>query len=72
MFEDLGLDVIDSAFNGYNACVFAYGQTGSERFTASGIRAREGSNINKSLTTLGLVISALAEQCMRASHMGGL
>ena len=29
MFEDLGLDVIDSAFNGYNACVFAYGQTGS-------------------------------------------
>ena len=26
---DLGLDVVDSAFKGYNACVFAYGQTGS-------------------------------------------
>ena len=26
---DLGLDVVDSAYRGYNACVFAYGQTGS-------------------------------------------
>ena len=29
VFMDLGLDVVDSAFKGYNACVFAYGQTGS-------------------------------------------
>ncbi|XP_077445836.1 kinesin-like protein KIF13B isoform X2 [Stigmatopora argus] len=38
---------------------------GSERATktgAAGERLKEGSNINKSLTTLGLVISALAEQ----------
>ncbi|XP_076811338.1 kinesin-like protein KIF13A [Clavelina lepadiformis] len=38
---------------------------GSERSSktgASGIRLKEGSNINKSLTTLGLVISALADQ----------
>ncbi|XP_063729758.1 kinesin-like protein KIF13A [Symsagittifera roscoffensis] len=38
---------------------------GSERATktgAAGDRLKEGSNINKSLTTLGLVISALAEQ----------
>jgi hypothetical protein len=33
----LGLDVIDSAFEGYNACVFAYGQTGSGKtFTMMG------------------------------------
>uniref|UniRef100_A0A8B9Z4L4 Kinesin family member 13B n=1 Tax=Buteo japonicus TaxID=224669 RepID=A0A8B9Z4L4_9AVES len=38
---------------------------GSERATktgAAGDRLKEGSNINKSLTTLGLVISALADQ----------
>lgn len=29
MFEDLGTDVIKSAFEGYNACIFAYGQTGA-------------------------------------------
>ncbi|KAK2180705.1 hypothetical protein NP493_430g01016 [Ridgeia piscesae] len=29
VFMDLGLDVVDSAYRGYNACVFAYGQTGS-------------------------------------------
>ena len=29
VFEDLGQDVIKSAYEGYNACVFAYGQTGS-------------------------------------------
>ena len=25
MFEDLGTDVIQVAFEGYNACIFAYG-----------------------------------------------
>ena len=37
---------------------------GSERATATGCvgrRLKEGANINKSLTTLGLVISALAD-----------
>ena len=29
MFNDLGVEVVESAFSGYNACVFAYGQTGS-------------------------------------------
>ena len=29
MFEDLGTDVIQAAFEGYNACIFAYGQTGA-------------------------------------------
>ncbi|XP_043912025.1 kinesin-like protein KIF16B [Protopterus annectens] len=29
VFNDLGSDVLRSAFEGYNACVFAYGQTGS-------------------------------------------
>lgn len=29
VYKDLGTTVIESAFQGYNACVFAYGQTGS-------------------------------------------
>ncbi len=29
VFQDLGVPVLESAFQGYNACVFAYGQTGS-------------------------------------------
>jgi len=37
VFYDLGTDVIESAFEGYNACVFAYGQTGSGKtFTMMG------------------------------------
>jgi len=46
---------------------------GSERISksgASGIRLKEGGNINKSLTTLGLVISALAENSSRKSSEG--
>ena len=42
---------------------------GSERQNktkATGARLREGANINKSLTTLGLVISSLAEACTAA------
>lgn len=29
VFLDLGRDVLEAAFEGYNACVLAYGQTGS-------------------------------------------
>ncbi|XP_029621430.1 uncharacterized protein LOC115201723 isoform X2 [Salmo trutta] len=29
VFKDLGCDVLKAAFEGYNACVFAYGETGS-------------------------------------------
>ncbi|XP_053210758.1 kinesin-like protein KIF13A [Panonychus citri] len=29
VFNQLGTDVLQSAFEGYNACIFAYGQTGS-------------------------------------------
>ena len=28
VFEQLGADVLENAFGGYNACIFAYGQTG--------------------------------------------
>jgi hypothetical protein len=29
VFRDLGADVLDNALLGYNACIFAYGQTGN-------------------------------------------
>jgi kinesin family protein 13 len=47
---------------------------GSERLSktgAEGDRLKEGSNINKSLTTLGLVISALADQSSGKAKKGG-
>ena len=31
MCEDLGTDVIQAAFEGYNACIFASGQTGASK-----------------------------------------
>ncbi|XP_078043544.1 kinesin-like protein 98A isoform X2 [Augochlora pura] len=43
VFYDLGTDVIESAFEGYNACVFAYGQTGSGKtFTMMGSPEAQG------------------------------
>jgi kinesin family protein 16B len=37
IFQDLGTDVLQAAFEGYNACVFAYGQTGAGKtFTMMG------------------------------------
>nr|XP_026498901.1 kinesin-like protein Klp98A isoform X1 [Vanessa tameamea] len=46
VFADLGLDVIDSAFEGYNACVFAYGQTGSGKtFTMMGSGSAESQGL---------------------------
>ena len=31
MCNDLGTDVIQAAFEGYNACIFASGQTGASK-----------------------------------------
>jgi kinesin family protein 13 len=28
VFDTVGRDILDNAFQGYNACMFAYGQTG--------------------------------------------
>ena len=30
VFQCLGSDILDNAFQGYNACIFAYGQTGKK------------------------------------------
>eukprot|EP00112_Aurelia_sp_Birch-Aquarium-sp1_P000611 Seg1058.2 transcript_id=Seg1058.2/GoldUCD/mRNA.D3Y31 product="Kinesin-like protein KIF16B" protein_id=Seg1058.2/GoldUCD/D3Y31 len=39
VFSDLGVDVINSAFGGYNACIFAYGQTGAGKsYTMMGMQ----------------------------------
>ena len=29
VYEDIGLEMLDHAFEGYNVCIFAYGQTGA-------------------------------------------
>ena len=28
VFKNLGIELLDNAFEGYNSCIFAYGQTG--------------------------------------------
>lgn len=30
VFDSLGRDILENAFQGYNACIFAYGQTGKQ------------------------------------------
>lgn len=30
VYEALGIDILDSSLAGYNACIFAYGQTGNK------------------------------------------
>jgi hypothetical protein len=32
VFEALGKDILANAFEGYNACIFAYGQTGTKYY----------------------------------------
>ena len=29
VYEDIGIEMLDHAFEGYNVCIFAYGQTGA-------------------------------------------
>lgn len=29
VYEDIGLEMLDHSFEGYNVCIFAYGQTGA-------------------------------------------
>lgn len=43
VFDCLGRDILDNAFQGYNACIFAYGQTGkflSIRFIACNVKIK--------------------------------
>ncbi|XP_046847868.1 kinesin-like protein KIF16B [Xenia sp. Carnegie-2017] len=43
VFKDLGVDVLNSAFEGYNACIFAYGQTGAGKsYSMMGSEGAEG------------------------------
>ena len=43
VFSDLGTEVLQSAQDGYNACVFAYGQTGSGKtYTMMGLNVSLG------------------------------
>lgn len=42
VFQDLGTLVLDAAFEGYNACVFAYGQTGAGKtYTMMGTQVQD-------------------------------
>lgn len=46
VFEDLGKDLVNSAFQGYNCCCFAYGQTGSGKtFTMMGTQESDSQGL---------------------------
>ncbi|CAG7848173.1 Kinesin-like protein unc-104 AltName: Full=Protein immaculate connections; Short=DUnc104 [Serendipita indica DSM 11827] len=43
LYEDLGRELLDHAFNGFNACIMAYGQTGSGKsYSMMGYGADKG------------------------------
>lgn len=45
MFQDLGVSVLAGASEGYNVCLFAYGQTGTGKtYTMMGTQVRKGYN----------------------------
>jgi kinesin family protein 16B len=51
IFSDLGESILESAFEGYNGCIFAYGQTGSGKtYTMMGIKVTP-SSINHAYLT---------------------
>ena len=42
VFQDLGTEILQAAFEGYNACVLAYGQTSTGKtYTMTGIQVRQ-------------------------------
>ena len=53
VFDDLGKMVLEAAFEGYNTCVFAYGQTGA----------------GKTYTMMGTEVSALMRISDYIVHM---
>ena len=57
IFERLGVEIVKTAFEGYNACIFAYGQTGEqiEREAASTMTVHHWPNLGsgKSYTMMG-------------------
>ncbi|PAA80910.1 hypothetical protein BOX15_Mlig029284g1 [Macrostomum lignano] len=43
IFQDLGTDLLENAFDGYNSCVFAYGMTGTGKsYTMMGFEEQRG------------------------------
>ena len=43
VYQELGVPVLESSFQGYNACIFAYGQTGSGKsYTMMGSASNKG------------------------------
>lgn len=40
VYRDLGLEMLEHAFEGYHACIFAYGQTGAGGFRVPSISSR--------------------------------
>ncbi|RWS24009.1 kinesin-like protein unc-104 isoform X13, partial [Leptotrombidium deliense] len=43
VYEDIGEEMLDHAFEGYNVCIFAYGQTGAGKsYTMIGKQSEEG------------------------------
>lgn len=43
VYQDIGAEMLDHAFKGYNVCIFAYGQTGAGKsYTMMGTKEEEG------------------------------
>lgn len=55
VYSDLGLPVIEAAFDGYNSCILAYGQTGSGKtYTMTGYNSEPG--LTPRICEVGIII----------------
>uniref|UniRef100_A0A183CMI5 Kinesin motor domain-containing protein n=1 Tax=Globodera pallida TaxID=36090 RepID=A0A183CMI5_GLOPA len=69
VFDDLGVQMLQNAWAGYNCALFAYGQTGSGKSYSMGLLSMIGAEVKSirrtdfmSLSTLCRVIKALYDQ----------
>ncbi len=73
VYNDLGKSVLESAFQGYNACVFAYGQTGSGKtHTMMGTEVTVATGLRCGYQVVVVVVVVAGESRAYSKNMRGM
>jgi hypothetical protein len=63
VFDSVGQEILENAFQGYNACIFAYGQTGKLLISCYSVYKAFDSPPHRDLYGLLLSIKLNANEC---------